>query len=87
MSQKYVARQLITFQKNAFDNNYYTMKALYERTEKVLDQFWELSPMFPEQGKKAISEWLHSYKKGCEDFKKVMDDKFAELEDYLKKPD
>ena len=42
--------------------------------------------MFPEEGKKAISEWMKAYKKGCDDFKNIVDENFKKVDDFFKEP-
>ncbi|MGV8059508.1 MAG: hypothetical protein AB2L12_16025 [Smithellaceae bacterium] len=83
MDTKQIAKQMIAFNKAAFDNNFSAMNALHEQTEKIINKFWEKSPVFPEEGKKAISEWMKAYKKGCEDFKNVVDENFKKVEDFF----
>jgi len=83
MDPKQIAKQMIAFNKTAFDNNFRAMNALHEQTEKIVTKFWEKSPMFPEEGKKAISEWMKTYKKGCEDFKNMVDENFKKVEDFF----
>jgi hypothetical protein len=39
--------------------------------------------MFPEEGKKAISDWMDAYKKGCNEFKNLVDDNFKKVEDFF----
>jgi len=34
----------------------------------------------PEEGKKAITGWMKSYKKGCEDFKKIIEQNYNNVE-------
>lgn len=84
MNQKQIAKQIIAMNKTALDNSYNSIRTLYEQTEKVVGKFWELSPMFPEEGKKAISDWLTSYKNGCDKVKAMVDDKFKNIEDFFK---
>lgn len=83
MDPKQIAKQMIAFNKASFDNNFNAMKALQEQTEKIINKFWEKSPMFPEEGKKAISEWMKTYKKGCEDFQNTVDENFKKVEDFF----
>jgi len=85
MDPKQVAKQMIAFNKAAFDNNFKAMTALYDQTERMISKFWEKSPMFPEEGKKVISEWLKTYKSGCENFKKTVDENFKKVEEYFNK--
>lgn len=84
MDPKQIAKQMITFNKTAFDNNFRAMQALQEQTERLVNKFWEKSPMFPEEGKKAISDWMTAYKKGCDDFKGAVDDNFKKVEEFFK---
>lgn len=63
MDPKSIAKQMIVFNKTAVDNNFRAMQAWHEQTERVVNMFWEKSPMFPEEGKKAIAEWMTAYKK------------------------
>ena len=84
MDPKQIAKQMIVFNKTAFDNNFRAMQALQEQTEKLVNKFWDKSPMFPEEGKKVISDWMTAYKKGCEDFKSVVEDNFKKVEDFFK---
>jgi len=83
MDPKQIAKQMIAFNKTAFDNNFTAMKTLHEQTERIVTRFWEKSPMFPEEGKKAITEWMKAYKKGCDDFKSMVDDSFKKVEEFF----
>ena len=83
MDPKQIAKQMIVFNKTTFDNNFHAMQAVHEQTEKLINKFWEKSPMFPEQGKQAITGFLNAYKKGSEDFKKMVDENFKKVEDYF----
>jgi polyhydroxyalkanoate synthesis regulator phasin len=83
MDPKQIAKQMIIFNKTAFDNNFHAMQALREQTQMLVNKFWEKSPMFPEEGKKAISEWMNAYKKGSDDFKNIVDENFKKVEDFF----
>lgn len=83
MDTKQIAKQMIAFNKTAFDNNFNAMKTLHDQMERVINKFWEKTPMFPEEGKKAVAEWIKSYKKGCEDYKKIVDENFKKVEDFF----
>jgi hypothetical protein len=83
MDPKKIAKEMIEFNKTAFDNNFSAMNALHEQTERIINKFLEKSQMFPEDDKKVISEWMKTYKKGCEDFKKTIDENFKKVEDIF----
>ncbi|RPJ01128.1 MAG: hypothetical protein EHM36_13795 [Deltaproteobacteria bacterium] len=79
-----MVKQVIEFQKAAFDNTFNVISMLQDQTEKTFHTFLEggMSPM-PEEGKKILNEWTESFKKGREEFKKVMDDGFKRVENYF----
>ena len=83
MDTKQIAKQMIAFNKTAFDNNFNAMKTLHDQMERVINKFWEKTPMFPEEGKKAVAEWMKAYKKGCEDYKKIVDENFKKVEVFF----
>lgn len=83
MEQKQVAKQMVQFNKTVFDNSFTAMIALQNQTDKVVMSFLEKAAWMPPEGKKAISDWIASYKKGCEDFKKTADDSYKKVADYF----
>lgn len=83
MEPKQIAKQMIAFNKSVFDNNFSAMKALHEQTERLVSKLWEKSPMFPEEGRKAVSEWMAAYNKGREDFKSMVDENFKKVEAFF----
>lgn len=83
MDQKQIARQMIQFNKTAFDNSFNAMTMVYEQNEKMVGAFLDQAAWLPEEGKKAISDWMNAYKKGCEDFKKMVDENYQKVEDFF----
>ena len=83
MDQKQIARQMIQFNKTAFDNSFNAMTMVYEQNEKMIGTFLAQATWLPEDGKKAISDWVQAYKKGCEDFKKQVDDNYQKVEEFF----
>lgn len=83
MDQKQIARQMIQFNKTAFDNSFNAMNMVYEQNEKMLDTFLSQATWMPENGKKAITDWMQAYKKGCEDFKKMVDESYQKVETFF----
>ena len=87
MDQKQIAKQMMEFNKTAFDNTFNAMTALQDQTEKLVFQFLEKAQWFPEEGKKAINEWVKAYKKGREDFKGSADSSYKKVSEYFDKPE
>ncbi len=83
MEQKQIARQMMEFNKTAFDNSFSAMSALQDQTEKLVLGFLDKAAWFPEEGKKAINDWVTSYKKGREDFKTAADESYKKVADYF----
>ena len=85
MDQKQIAKHMVDFNKTAFDNTFSAMTALQDQTEKFVSNFLEKAQWFPEDGKKAINEWVKSYKKAREDFKAYADESYKKVVDYFGK--
>jgi hypothetical protein len=83
MDQKEIARQMIQFNKTAFDNSFNAMSMVYEQNEKMLGTFLQQATWLPEEGRKAIETWIQTYKKGCEDFKKMADENYQKVEAFF----
>ena len=83
MDNKQIAKQMIEFNKSAFDNSFKAMTMVYEQNEKMLEAFLGQASWLPEDGRKALKEWMESYKKGCQDFKKIVDDNYEKVEGYF----
>ena len=83
MDQKQIAKQMMEFNKTAFDNTFNAMAALQDQTEKLVFHFLEKAQWFPEDGKKTVNEWVKAYKKGREDFKASADASYKKVADYF----
>ena len=85
MDQKQIAKQMIQFNKTAFDSSFSAMTMVYEQNEKMFETFLTQAPGLPEEGKKAVKDWMSAYRTGCNDFKKQVDDNYAKVEEYFNK--
>ena len=83
MDSAKIAKQMIDFQKTTFDNTFSAMVMLQEQTERMASTLLDQATWMPEEGKKAINDWVSAYKKGREDFKKSVDDNFKKVEDFF----
>ncbi len=83
MTPKSMMKQMIDFQKFTFDNSFDAMSMVQEQTEKVVSNFIEQASWLPEEGKKAIEDWVMTYKHGRETFKKNVEDNFKKVESYF----
>ena len=83
MDSAKIAKQMIDFQKTTFDNTFSAMVMMQEQTERMANTLLEQATWLPEEGKKAIDDWVKAYKKGREDFKKTVDENFKKVEDFF----
>ena len=83
MEQGKITKQMIEFQKTAFDNMFNAMTILQEQTEKMVNMFLEQAPWLPAEGKEAVNEWLKTYKKGREAYKASFNESYKKVEDFL----
>ncbi len=83
MDQKQIAKQVMEFNKTAFDNTFSTMTTLQDNAAKLVFGLIENNPLIPENGKTSISEYLKAYKKGREDFKISADENFKKMADLI----
>jgi hypothetical protein len=78
-----MAKQMIDFNKATFDNTFNAMVLLQEQTERMVGTLMEQATFLPEEGRKMLSEWVQSFKKGREEFKKTVDESFGKVEAYF----
>jgi hypothetical protein len=83
IDQKQIAKQMIQFNKAAFDNSFKAMSMVYEQNEKMVGTFIEQDAWLPDEGKKAIFEWINTYKKGCNDLKSLVDGQYGKVEKFF----
>ena len=82
-----MAKQMIDFQKATFDNTFDAMVLLQEQTERMIDTFMEQATFLPAEGKKILGDWVQTFKKGREEFKKTVDESFGKVETYFAEAD
>ncbi|NTW77917.1 MAG: hypothetical protein HGB33_09160 [Syntrophaceae bacterium] len=85
MDNMRITKEMIALNKTVFNDYFIARNALYEQTARLMNKFWEKSPMFPENGRKVVFEWMRNYKIGCESFKNIMNENFKQLEDISDK--
>ncbi len=83
MDQKMLFKQMIDFQKATFDNSFKAMTTLQEQGEKMVSSFLEQAQFLPEEGKKAISDWIEAYRKGRDEFRNTVEKNFGKVQEYF----
>jgi hypothetical protein len=85
MYPKSMIKQILDFNRKVFEDSFSVIAAVEEQSEKTLSLFKEETLFFPEQSKKAIEEWIKTYKNGMDNFKTNIDSRFKFIEDCLLK--
>ena len=85
MDQNQIAKQMMQFNKTAFDSSFNAMTMVYEQSGKMFETFLTQAPGLPEEGKKAVKDWMSAYRNGCSDLKKMVDDNYVKVEGYFNK--
>jgi len=83
MEKQQAFKQMMEFNKAAFDNTFNAMTLLQEQTERMINLSLEQATMLPKEGKKVFTEWLKACTKGSENFKKAVDDGFQKMQGFL----
>jgi hypothetical protein len=83
MEQKQMLKQMVEFNKAAFDNAFNTMVMIQDQTERMVRSFLDQATWLPKEGRAVIEEWAKAYKTGREGLKNTMDDNFKKVEDFV----
>lgn len=83
MDPKKMGKQMIDFYKTTFDNSFSAMMMLQEQMERMTSMYWGQMLNLPDEVTKGLADWTKSYRKNCEDFKKMIDESFKKLESFL----
>jgi polyhydroxyalkanoate synthesis regulator phasin len=83
MDPKQIIKQMVDFNKKAFDNSFNAFAVVQEQTEKMVNGMMEQTAVFPEEGKKVINDWIKACKKSRDDFKAAADENFKKVENFF----
>jgi polyhydroxyalkanoate synthesis regulator phasin len=83
MDQQQMFKQMMEFQKTTFDNSFGAMSKLQEQGETMVKTFVDQAPWLPEDGKKAIKDWINAYQSGRENFKKNVDASYQKVQEFF----
>jgi len=83
MQPKQLLKQMVDFNKAAFENSFNTMLILQEQMERMAKTYTDQGTGISAEVKSAVNEWTKLYKKGLADFKNMMDQNFEKVESFL----
>lgn len=77
------AKQMIDFQKATFDNSFNAVVMLQEQAERMFHSAMEQVEWLPEESRRALDEWIRIYKTGRSDFKRIVDEGYDQMSDFV----
>lgn len=83
MDAKQISKQILDFNKMAFEKSFSAMLIMQDQAEKAFNMGLEQNTWFPEEGKKAIEKLVNTYKESREDFKCKFEDGYEKAAGYL----
>jgi len=83
MDQQQVFKQMVEFNKAAFNNAFNAMVLVQDQTETLAGTLLNQATWMPAEGKQAIQDWVDAFKKGRETYKKTVDDAFKKVATYF----
>jgi len=83
MAMEYFAKQMIEFQKATFDNSFNAVVMLQEQAERMLHTAMEQAEWLPQESRQVVDEWVRIYKTGRNDFKRVVDENYDKMTDFV----
>jgi len=86
MDQKDIFLQMVSFNKKAFENTFNAVVVFQDQSESLFKSMLDQASWLPEDKKAGVGEWVKSYKKTRDDYRKSVDDGFKKLEELINKP-
>jgi polyhydroxyalkanoate synthesis regulator phasin len=83
MDQKEIVKQMLQYNRTAFENTFTSLAMLQDQMEKTMDMFVKQAAWLPEEGKKVVEEYVKACKKARENFKNTVDESYKKVEDFL----
>lgn len=85
MDPKQVFKQMLDFNRTSFNNTFNAMVMVQDQSETMAGSLVGQATWLPEEGKKAVQEWVNACKKGREEYKKLVDNAFEKVESFFNK--
>lgn len=83
MDQKQIFKQMVDFNKGAFNNAFNAMVMVQDQTETLASSMLSQATWMPEEGQKAVREWVDAFKTGRETYKQTVDEAFKKVEEFV----
>ena len=81
MEQLNMAKQMMAFQKAAYDNYLNVLDTVYEQGQKIIDMSIDQTTWWlPQEGKKAMTGWLGQLNEARTGFLQAVDENFKKFQ-------
>ena len=74
---------MIEFNKSLMDNTFNAISTIQDQSANMFTTFMDKANWLPEDGKKAINDWVSAYQKGRNEFKMATEKKYEKVADYF----
>jgi hypothetical protein len=78
-------RNLVEFQKQAFDSTFNALSALQDQQRELMSRLLAGAPAVPGEMKQLLDEWSNALETGREQFRDTVDRSFETVESYLER--
>jgi len=83
MDQKQILKQMIEFNQATFNNTFQAMVLLQEQFERVAQTTIDQANWLPAEGRKAIENWVDTFKTGRDNYQSYVEDSYKKVEKYF----
>jgi hypothetical protein len=78
-------RNLLEFQKQAFDSTFNALSALQDQQRELMTRLLDGAPAVPGEMRQLLDEWASALETGREQFRDTVDRSFETVESYLQR--
>ncbi|KQC07942.1 MAG: hypothetical protein APR62_05580 [Smithella sp. SDB] len=82
MKNNEIAQLMVDLHKTSFENSFKMLVYSQDQIEKMTKNVIEKLPWYPVEVKKTMDDLISNFKKGREDFKKMVDDGYEKLKKH-----
>lgn len=83
MDNTHIAKLLLSFQRQTFENVCQSVELLQDYSEKSLKTLAEQNQWIPEQSRHLYSQWTAACRQGCQTVKEAVDGGFDHWQEFL----
>ncbi|MEN6330559.1 MAG: hypothetical protein ABFD57_01085 [Smithella sp.] len=85
MNTMQIPKQLMELNKITIDNTFNAILVMQDHSRRIASGVVEKAAWIPENGKKAINDWMSSYAKGIEGLKSASDKSYKSITNLFDK--